>query len=96
MKVNIESATAKFIEKFNLSGDLTNQGDKFIPGGYSRNSLTFGPHAIYVERGDGAFIQTVEGHKLLDFHNNFSCSILGHNHPAINEVLTDMCSRGFS
>jgi glutamate-1-semialdehyde 2,1-aminomutase len=96
MTVSLESASAKFMEKFKLSGELTAEADKFIPGGYSRNSLTFGPHPIYVERGDGAYIQTVEGHRLLDFHNNFSCSILGHNHPAVQNALTDIGSRGFS
>ena len=33
---------------------------------------------------------------MLDFHNNFSCSILGHNHPAIHKAIADMNSRGFS
>jgi glutamate-1-semialdehyde 2,1-aminomutase len=96
MTLSLASASSNFMEKFKLSGQLCEEGDRFIPGGYSRNSLTFGPHAIYVERGEGANIYTVEGCRLLDFHNNFSCSILGHSHPAIQKAIGDMQSRGFS
>ncbi|MBI5920046.1 MAG: aminotransferase class III-fold pyridoxal phosphate-dependent enzyme [Betaproteobacteria bacterium] len=96
MALNLQSSTEAFQEKFKKSGELSAAGDQYIPGGYSRNSLTFGPHAIYVERGEGQYIHTVDGHKLLDFHNNFSCSILGHSHPKMREALLDSVSKGFS
>jgi glutamate-1-semialdehyde 2,1-aminomutase len=96
MTVSLESATATFMEKFKASGELCAIGDRFIPGGFSRNSLKFGPHPIYADRGDGAYIQTIEGHRLLDFHNNFSCNILGHNHPAIHKAIADINDRGYS
>lgn len=96
MALNLAASTQAFQDRFRKSGELSAAGDQYIPGGYSRNSLTFGPHAIYVDRGEGQYVHTVEGHKLLDFHNNFSCSILGHNHPKIRAALLDMVARGFS
>jgi glutamate-1-semialdehyde 2,1-aminomutase len=48
-----------------------------------------------VERGEGAYIQTIEGHQLLDLHNCFSCNILGHNHPAVTEAITEFAPNGF-
>ena len=95
-RLTLEQVSATFTEKFLLSGQLGKASSQYIPGGYSRNSLTFGPHAIFVESGDGQYINTVEGHRLLDFHNNFSCSITGHNHPRIREALEELVPKGFS
>lgn len=94
--LSLASVVEKFRKKFSVSGELSAKGRQYIPGGYSRASLTFGPHAIYVESGDGPYLHTVDGHRLLDFHNNFSCTVLGHNHPAITEALKSFASRGFS
>lgn len=96
MKLTLETATKRFKEKFKRSGKLSEEGKKYIPGGFSRRSLSFGPHAIYVERGEGQFIDTVDGHRLLDFHNNFTCNLLGHNHPKVIEAIKEVLSRGFS
>ncbi len=96
MALDLKKSIQAFKDRFRKSGDLSAAGDKFIPGGYSRNSLNFGPHAIYVDRGEGQYIYTVEGHKLIDFHNNFSTNIIGHCHPKICEALKDMVSRGYS
>ncbi len=94
--LTLQQASATFTEKFKESGQLCEAASQYIPGGYSRNSLTFGPHAIYVEHGDGQYIDTIDGHRLLDFHNNFSCSITGHNHPRIREALSEYIPKGFS
>jgi len=95
-KLTLEKASATFVEKFKESGIVSEAGSKYIPGGYSRNSLTFGPHAIYVDRGESAYLHTIEGHQLLDFHNNFSASITGHNHSRIRKALEGFIPKGFS
>jgi glutamate-1-semialdehyde 2,1-aminomutase len=95
-KLTLERASASFTEKFKQSGQLCQTASEFIPGGYSRNSLTFGPHAIFVSGGSGQYFETIEGHRLLDFHNNFSCSITGHNHPRIFAALSAQLPKGFS
>ena len=95
-KITLDNASQAFKEKFRKSGETCELASQYIPGGYSRNSLTFGPHAIYVERGEGQYIYTVEGECLLDFHNNFSCSITGHNHPRIREAMLELTPKGFS
>lgn len=96
MKLTLESSVEKFREKFKESGKLCKEGGQYIPGGYSRHSLSFGPHAIYVDHGEGKYLFTVDGQRLLDFHNNFSCSILGHNHPTVREAILELTPKGFS
>jgi glutamate-1-semialdehyde 2,1-aminomutase len=49
-----------------------------------------------VDKGDGAHIETVDGHTLLDLNNNFTVNILGHNHPAIMSALTEAIPSGIS
>ncbi|WP_458117332.1 aspartate aminotransferase family protein [Arthrobacter sp. D2-10] len=96
VKLTFEASLDRFTTKFAKSGELTQQGKHLIPGGYSRNSFNFGPHAVYVDKGDGAHIETVDGHTLLDLNNNFTVNILGHNHPAITSALIEAIPSGIS
>lgn len=94
--LTLESSLERFSEKFAVSMNLTREGKALIPGGYSRNSFNFGPHAVFAERGEGAYIQTVDGHRLLDLNNNFTVNVLGHNHPAVTTALIEAIPAGFS
>ena len=96
MKLTLEKATSSFEKKFHKSGKLSEEHRKHIPGGFSRKSLAFGPHPVYVDHGSGQFIYTVEGHKLLDLHNNFTCNVLGHNHHEVVNAIQEVMSKGFS
>lgn len=96
MKITLDSSMAGFMEKFKASGDFTEKCRQRIPGGYSRVSFNYGPNAIFVDRGEGQHIYTIDGHRLLDLNNNFTVNILGHNHPAINKALNDAIPNGFS
>lgn len=94
--LTLEKSLERFSKKFALSADLTREGRTRIPGGYSRNSFNYGPHALFAESGDGAYIETVDGHRLLDLNNNFTVNILGHAHPAITSSLIEAIPSGFS
>jgi len=54
--LTLEQASVRFTKKFKKSGQLNELGSQYISGGYSRNSLTFGPHTIYTESGDEQFL----------------------------------------
>jgi glutamate-1-semialdehyde 2,1-aminomutase len=94
--LTLESSVATFRRSFATSAALSERGREVIPGGYSRNSFNFGPHAVYVDGGDGAYITTVEGRRLLDLNNNFTVNVLGHNHPAILDALHKAFQTGIS
>ena len=79
-----------------MSAEMTRKGKEIIPGGYSRNSFNFGPHAVFATSGEGCFIETVDGARLMDLNNNFTVNILGHNHPAIAEALIGGIPDGIS
>lgn len=96
MKLTYEQSLENFKEAFAKSGEVSNIAADVIPGAFSRRSFNYGPHAVYVERGDGQYIYTVDGKKLLDLSNNFSVNVLGANHPAITKAITDVIQDGFS
>jgi len=85
-----------FSAAFARSRDKTNEGEALIPGGFSRRTFAYGPHAIFVERGEGQYIHTIDGRKLLDLNNNFTTNVLGHKHPAIIGAMQAVMEEGFS
>ena len=95
-KLTIGASIEKFSATFATSAAMTREGRKTIPGGYSRSSFNFGPHAVFVNSGDGAHIETVDGNRLLDLNNNFTVNVLGHNHAAINTALQNAIPTGIS
>ncbi|HFI2151615.1 aminotransferase class III-fold pyridoxal phosphate-dependent enzyme [Ralstonia solanacearum] len=96
MKLDYQQSVNNFSEAFNISKRETTRGKDYIPGGFSRRTFAFGPHAIFVETGDAQYIHTIDGRKLLDLNNNFSTNVLGHNHPAVIQAITEMLPNGFS
>jgi len=91
-----DSVIDTFLKRFHSSAEATRKGRESIPRGYSRSSFNFGPHAIFAERGDGCFIETIDGHTLLDLNNNFTVNVLGHDHPAIREAMLAAIPNGIS
>jgi 2,2-dialkylglycine decarboxylase (pyruvate) len=46
---------------------------------------TFAPFTV--ARAEGAWVETTDGRRILDFTSGQICSTLGHNHPRIVEAL---------
>ncbi|GAA3648883.1 aspartate aminotransferase family protein [Nocardioides ginsengisoli] len=94
--LTLSACLDRFTSKFATSAALTDEGRKLIPGGYSRNSFNFGPHAVFVDTGSGAHIDTIDGHRLLDLNNNFTVNVLGHQHPSVTSALQAAIPQGIS
>ena len=96
LSLDYQTAVENFSSAFPLSKKETERGKSFIPGGFSRKTFNYGPHAVFAERGDGQYIYTIDGKKLLDLNNNFSVNVIGHNHPEVNAAIRGMLETGFS
>ncbi|WP_429817502.1 aspartate aminotransferase family protein [Ensifer sp. B1-9] len=96
MKLDYETSLKNFSEAFHLSKIETRKGRDFVPGGFSRRTFNYGPHAIFAKSGEGQYIHTIDGGRLLDLNNNFSTNVLGHNHPAVVKAIEELLSSGFS
>lgn len=96
MTLTLESSLQAFRTRFEASGAMTQKTKQLIPGGYSRNSFNFGPHAVFVESGHGQYLETIDGHRLLDLNNNYTVNVLGHDHPAVSSALLEAIPTGIS
>ena len=56
-----------------------------------RYGATFSP--FIAERAAGAFVEDAAGRRVLDFTSGQMSAILGHSHPEIVEVVTEMIGR---
>mgnify|MGYP005765309599 CR=1 FL=1 len=96
MKLTLEKATENFLQSFSKSVKTMNAHKDKIPNGFSRRSFMYGPAAIYADHGEGQYVYTIDGKKLLDFNNNFTVNVLGYHHPAINEAVKKAADTSFS
>ena len=51
------------------------------------------PYPFFVERGEGAYLYTVDGCQLVDFVLGYGPLILGHRHPAVLKALQDQLEK---
>ena len=62
-----------------------------IPGGVDSPVRAFsavGGSPYFVARAVGAYVEDVDGRRLLDYVQSWGASILGHAHPAVLEAIS--------
>ena len=65
-----------------------------LPGGNTRTGIHIDPFPLYADRGEGAYLYDIDGHRLIDFVNNNTALPLGHAHPAIVTALQKQIALG--
>jgi glutamate-1-semialdehyde 2,1-aminomutase len=81
------------------SDELLSRARAVIPGGVNSPVRAFrgvGGVPRFIRSADGAFVEDVEGRRLLDFVGSWGVMVLGHNHPAVREALTEALRAGTS
>lgn len=58
-----------------------------MPGGNTRAALFYEPFPLTIERGEGAYIWDIDGHRYADFINDMSAGLFGHSNPIIIEAI---------
>ena len=69
------------------SARLFERAKKVLPGGSTRQTVTFDPYPIYAVSGHGCMVTDADGVERVDFINNYSSMIHGHCHPKIVDAL---------
>jgi len=98
-KTGIEEQIEKKIadaykEKFPISKERHEQLINYIPGGATRSLSYFKPYPIHIDYGQGAYVYTHEGHKLLDVTNAYGAIVHGHGDPDIVKAVQDGIAKG--
>jgi len=62
-----------------------------LPGGNTRTGMHYAPFPLSMERGKGAYMWDLDGHRYCDYAGDFSAGLYGHTnetvHAAVREVL---------
>jgi glutamate-1-semialdehyde 2,1-aminomutase len=83
-----------YMEKFPVSRKHHEQLINYIPGGATRSLSYFKPYPIHIDYGQGAYVYTHEGHKLLDVTNAYGAIVHGHGDPDVVDAVQRGISKG--
>ncbi len=81
------------------SSELFAAAGQVIPGGVNSPVRAFkavGGTPFFVERSDGAYIYDADGKGYIDYVLSWGPMIMGHNHPAVRNAVTEAAQRGLS
>jgi glutamate-1-semialdehyde 2,1-aminomutase len=70
-----------------VSAAIFERAKRVMPSGYTRDLVAVKPHPQYAVSGDGCWITDVDGNRVMDWVNNFTALIHGHNKREIVEVI---------
>lgn len=72
---------------------------RLIPGGVNSPARAFGGvggEPIFFERGEGAYLYDIDGHRYIDYIGSWGPMILGHCHPRVLAAVQEAAARGTS
>ena len=85
-----------FKDRNKRSHNAFKKAQNILPGGSTREIIFHKPYPLYIRKGKGCWIQDIDGHRILDFLNNYTSLILGHAHPKIVEAIKSQIINGTS
>ncbi len=78
------------------SRSLFEEAKRLFPGGVnSPVRAAVKPYPFYVERGEGPYIYTVDGERLIDYVLAYGPLILGHRHPRVRAAIEEQLEKGW-
>lgn len=86
-------------ESMRTAAELKARAEAVMPGGVNSPVRAFRSvegEPIFARRARGAFLETTDGRRLVDFCMSFGPLILGHAHPVISEAIAAAAARGTS
>jgi glutamate-1-semialdehyde 2,1-aminomutase len=85
---------AEYEARFPASKGAHARATTVLIDGGSHGARAFEPYPFYVREAEGAYITTLEGHRLVDFWQGHYANILGHNPGLIRDALVDSLQHG--
>ncbi|NHJ46967.1 MAG: aminotransferase class III-fold pyridoxal phosphate-dependent enzyme [Asgard group archaeon] len=72
------------------------EAQKWLPGGGTRNIAYFYPYPFFIKKGEGFWLEDVDGNRYLDVQNNMTVLLHGHTHPKMVDALQKQINMGTS
>jgi glutamate-1-semialdehyde 2,1-aminomutase len=83
-----------YLDRTPASAQLMQRASEFMPSGITRTLAWFAPYPIVFERGSGANVFDVDGHRYLDMFSNGLSLMHGHAYVPVDAALREALSRG--
>jgi glutamate-1-semialdehyde 2,1-aminomutase len=81
------------------SHKLFERAKELMPGGVNSPARAFGAvggEPVFIARGQGAYVDDVDGNRYIDYVGSWGPMILGHAHPVVTAALQEAIGRGTS
>ena len=69
-------------------------GRTVMPGGVAKGAYFNKPYPLFLVSGEGCYVTTLDGQRLLDCANHHTAGVLGHRHPAVMEAVREQLAQG--
>ena len=92
--VTLETAVSAYVAANPRSKELAARAARHLPGGITRGTVFFEPFPPTIVRGQGCFIDDVDGNRRIDLLNNYTSLILGHADPRVLDAIHAAASSG--
>jgi glutamate-1-semialdehyde 2,1-aminomutase len=76
------------------SDKLNKRSCEVFPGGDTRASAHYEPYPLIIEKGEGCYLYDIDGHRILDFMNNFTSLIHGHGQTSVVDAVSKQVGLG--
>ena len=67
-----------------------------LPGGNTRSVLFYTPFPTAMAKGEGCWLEDIDGHRYLDLVGEFTAGLFGHSNPRIQAVLAATITNGLN
>jgi glutamate-1-semialdehyde 2,1-aminomutase len=94
MKSPTDTVRAEFAERFPTSLKRYAEALEVLPGGVTHAARHMKPFPIYISHAQGAYKWDLDGNQFIDYWMGHGALLLGHNHPAVVQAVTEQIQRG--
>ena len=92
--VALASTRERYVKSNPKSKAAHEKAKQVFPGGNTRSVLHFDPFPLSMERGEGAELWDIDGHRYFDFVGEFSAGLYGHSDPTIQAAIVKALESG--
>jgi glutamate-1-semialdehyde 2,1-aminomutase len=86
----------RYADRNPRSAERHERAAKSMPGGNTRSILHVEPFPLAFERGEDAYLWSLDGDRYADFLGEFTAALYGHSQAAILDAVRDALGRGLS
>jgi len=92
----VRTEVERYADRNPRSAERHERAAKSMPGGNTRSILHFDPFPLAFERGEDAYLWSLDGDRYTDFLGEFTAGLYGHSQTAILDAVREALGRGLS